>query len=47
MSPELEDLLRQVILKLYEENQDTGDKSYLDMADEISAIIFKMRDGDE
>ena len=46
MSPELEDLLRQVILKLYEENQDTGDQSYLDMADEINAIILKMRVGD-
>jgi hypothetical protein len=46
MRPEIEDLMRQVILKLYEENQDTGDKSYLDMADEINAIILKMRDGD-
>ena len=47
MNPELEDLLRQVILKLYEQHQETDDRSYLDMADEISAIIFKMRDGDE
>ena len=47
MSHELEDLLRQVIRKLYEQHQETDDRSYLDMADEMSAIIFEMRDGDE
>jgi len=45
MSSELEEVLRQVILLLYKQNQETDEQSYLDLADEISAIIFNMRGG--
>ena len=45
MSPELEDLFRSIVLLLYEHSQETGDRSYLELADEISAIILEMRDG--
>jgi hypothetical protein len=45
MSPELENLLRDIIHLIYDYSRETEDKSYLGLADEISAIILEMRDG--
>ena len=53
MSPELEELLRHIILLLYEQDRDMDDKfyledkTYLDLADEINAIIIRIRAGGE
>jgi hypothetical protein len=47
MSPELEALLRNIILILYEQNQEDDDESYWDLADELSAIIIETRGDDE
>jgi hypothetical protein len=45
MSEELEEILRSVILVLYEEARDE-DASYWDIADELNAIISKGRGED-
>ncbi len=47
MSEELEAVLRDVILVLYEEARE-GDPSYWDIADELSDVILKLRgEGEE
>ncbi len=47
MSPELEEVLRDVILVLYEQSREEPDEPYWDLADELSAIINELRGGDE
>ena len=46
MSEELEEILREVMLVLYEHSQEEGDNTYRDLADELSVIIIKKRGSD-